>query len=207
MTGRLTRRRLLGTGTLAIVAGMAGCLDSGGEDTEPTEEDEPESSDDQSTPDEDSEGTPADQETPTDEDGEETPDDTEDASTDPKDLDLREANVVGVEIDGGDGSYRVGVTLHHDDNGEEGYANWWQAEHLDGTQLGRRDLTHPHSTQPFTRSATIDVPDDVACVVIRGHDQTHEYGGVAMLVNSESGAMRAVDQGRERQSFERRDCP
>ena len=66
--------------------------------------------------------------------------------------------------------------------GDDGYANWWQVERLDGSRLGRRDLLHAHSQQPFTRSETIDVPDDVTCVVVRGHDQTHEYGGVAMLV-------------------------
>ena len=45
------------------------------------------------------------------------------------------------------------------------------------------------------------------CVVVRGHDQTHEYGGVAMLVTLDSGAMWAVDQGPDPQSFEDADCP
>jgi hypothetical protein len=44
-------------------------------------------------------------------------------------------------------------------------------------------------------------------VVVRGHDQTHEYGGQAMLVNLDSGATRAVDQGPESQSFDASDCP
>jgi hypothetical protein len=203
MTGRLTRRRVVKTSPLALVAGMAGCLDSGDGDTGP--EDESESSGGQSTPDEDGEETLTEEVTPTDEDDEETP--TDDASTDPDVLDLREANVVGIEIDDSDGQHSFSVTLHHDDDGEEGYANWWQVEQLDGTQLGRRDLTHPHSNQPFTRSASIEIPEEVTCVVVRGHDQTHEYGGVAMLVDIESGATRAVDQGSEPQTFESSDCP
>ncbi|PSQ57210.1 MAG: hypothetical protein BRD23_08780 [Halobacteriales archaeon SW_9_67_25] len=124
-------------------------------------------------------------------------------------LDLREANVVGVEFAGGDGSYDFDVTLHHDDDGEEGYANWWQVERLDGTQLGRRDLAHPHSRQPFTRSSLspFDIPADVTCVVVRCHDQTHGYGGRAVLVNLDSGATRGILQGADPQSFGAGDCP
>ena len=121
-------------------------------------------------------------------------------------LDLQEANVVGVEFEETGGGYRFDVTLHHDDDGEDGYADWWQVERLDGSRLGRRDLLHAHSRQPFTRSETIEVPDDVNCVVVRGHDQIHEYGGVAMLVTLDSGAMWAVDQGPDPQSFEDADC-
>jgi hypothetical protein len=122
-------------------------------------------------------------------------------------LDLREANVTGVESSHSGGAVTFDVTLYHDDDGEEGYANWWQVERLDGTQVGRRVLTHPHSTKPFTRSDTYEVPDDVTCVVVRGHDQTHGYGGQAAVVNLESGAVSLVDQGSERRSFSESDCP
>jgi hypothetical protein len=110
-------------------------------------------------------------------------------------LDLREANVTGVEIESTADGYDFAVTLYHDDDGEDGYANWWQVERLDGTKLGRRDLTHAHGTREFTRSATIAVPDDVSCVVVRGHDQTHGYGGQAMTVRLDDGATTAVRQG------------
>ncbi|GCF12134.1 hypothetical protein Harman_00690 [Haloarcula mannanilytica] len=133
---------------------------------------------------------------------------TENPTTTAPDLDLREANVVGVEItDESGGDYRFDVTLYHDDDGEEGYANWWQVETLGGDQLGRRDLLHAHSTAPFTRSETIAVPDDVACVVVRGHDQTHGYGGQAMTVAVPGGATRAIQQGSERQTVAESDCP
>lgn len=115
------------------------------------------------------------------------------------DLDLREANVVGVAIEfEGDGSYRFEVTLYHDDDGEDGYANWWQVERSDGTQLGRRTLRHAHSTAPFTRSTTVEIPGDVDRVVVRGHDQKHDYGGQAAVVSLDDGEAQFVRQGSQR---------
>jgi hypothetical protein len=58
-----------------------------------------------------------------------------------------------------------------------------------------------------TRSETVDVPDDVDCVVVRGHDQTHGYGGQAMLVTLDSGDTRRHQQGSEPDQFEAADCP
>ena len=123
-------------------------------------------------------------------------------------LDLRKANVVSIGIDDSDGASTFTVGLHHDDAGEDGYADWWQVETLDGTQLGRRDLLHAHeSNQPFERSETIEIPDDVTCVVVRGHDQTHGYGGRAVVVNLDSGGQNAISQGSERQTVSESDCP
>ncbi len=133
-----------------------------------------------------------------------------DDSTDRADdaaLDRREANVVGVDVTNDDTGYSFDVTLHHDDEGEDGYADWWQVERLDGTRLGRRDLRHPHAQQPFTRSDSYDLPADVACVTVRGHDQTHGYGGRAMLVDLSSGATRSVAQGRDPGSLAATACP
>jgi len=124
------------------------------------------------------------------------------------DLNRREANVVGVTVSHSSGArYDFDVTLDHDDAGEEGYANWWQVESVDGTRHGRRDLAHPHSTQPFTRSATVDLPDDVTCVVVRGHDETHGYGGQVALVTLDDGTSRLVAQGAEPRRFGPGDCP
>jgi len=140
-------------------------------------------------------------------DNESTATDNETTTADDSKLDLREANVVGVEFEERDGAHQFDVTLHHDDDGEDGYANWWQVETLDGTQLGRRKLTHPHSRQPFTRSDTFEIPNDVTCVVVRGHDQTHGYGGRAVVVNLDSGGQNAIRQGSERQAVSESDRP
>lgn len=135
-------------------------------------------------------------------------DDTEPTTVDDdSELDLREANVVSVVIDDSDGASTFTVGLHHDDAGEEGYADWWQVETLDGTQLGRRELRHAHEQQPFERSETIEIPNDVTCVVVRGHDQTHDYGGRAVVVNLASGGQNAISQGSERQTVSESDCP
>ena len=135
-----------------------------------------------------------------------TPSATDEPTSD--DLDLREANVTDVAVtNSGDRNYRFDVTLYHDDDGEDGYADWWQVETFDGEQLGRRDLLHAHSTAPFTRSETVEIPAGVDCVVVRGHDQGHGYGGQAMLVTVDGGAIRAVEQGPERQSMADQPCP
>lgn len=145
-------------------------------------------------------------------DGEETTDDTDDtetdgSETDEEDIDLREANVTSVEFSReGDEEHTFDVTLFHDDDGEDGYANWWQVESLNGTRLGRRDLTHPHGTQRFTRSETVNTGDET-CVVVRGHDQTHGYGGRAVVVNLETAEIRGFLQGEEPSSFDGGDCP
>jgi hypothetical protein len=120
---------------------------------------------------------------------------------------LREANVTAVDVADAGGDVRFDVTLYHDDDGESGYADWWQVESLDGDRLGRRELLHAHGTRRFTRSATVAVPDAVRCVVVRGHDQTHGYGGQAALVRPGDGASRFVRQGPDPRSFGAGDCP
>lgn len=101
-------------------------------------------------------------------------------------LDLREANVVGVEWRVMNGVHRFDVTLYHDDDGEEGYADWWQIETADGEVLARREMRHSHGTREFTRSESVRLPDGVTCLVVRGHDRTHGFGGQAMVVNLET---------------------
>ncbi|KTG27231.1 hypothetical protein [Haloferax profundi] len=129
-----------------------------------------------------------------------------DSAGDNDDLDLREANVMAVSFEQSGGDYRFSVTLLHDDDGEDGYANWWVVESLDGTELGKRELLHAHGTQEFTRSETISIPEGTTCVVVRGHDQTHGYGGQAVLVNLETGATRVEKQGPEPRSFADATC-
>jgi hypothetical protein len=197
----LSRRRLLSQWSVITLAALAGCADSG-QESRPGE-------DGQDTTDETTTATRDTSETSTSDDvGTDSTSDaetTDGAGTDG--LDLREANVVDVSFEEQNGTYTFDVTLHHDDDGEEGYANWWQVERLDGTRLGRRELLHAHSQQPFTRSETIEIPEEVPCVVVRGHDQTHEYGGLAIVVNLGSGETLLRDQGSERQSFDASDCP
>lgn len=132
---------------------------------------------------------------------------TEDGGPTAEELDLREANVVAVDVASVDGGYRFSVTLHHDDAGEDGYADWWQVETVDGERIGRRELLHAHGTEPFTRSTTVAVPGGVDCVVVRGHDQVHGYGGRAMVVDLASGETWSVSQGSARRAVTAEACP
>jgi hypothetical protein len=184
---QLRRRRFLAVGFLAA---LAGCSGDAGSDDAPTGSGET--------------GSP----TGTTGTGDSTGTTGTGDSTATVGLDLREANVTGVDIDSGDGRrFDVDVTLIHDDGGEDGYANWWQVETLEGERLGRRDLAHPHGTREFTRGAEIEIPADVSCVVVRGHDQTHAYGGRAMLVDVDAGATTARRQGSDPADFSSIDCP
>ncbi|UCG01940.1 MAG: hypothetical protein JSW11_20365 [Candidatus Heimdallarchaeota archaeon] len=117
-------------------------------------------------------------------------------------LDLREANVTGVTFEQIDSvTYRFNVTLFHDDDGEAGYADFWVIETLNGTELGRRILTHPHGTQEFSRSGLIMIPGGIDIVVVRGHDQIHGFGGRAIIINIRTDEFEVVDQGSELMDF------
>jgi hypothetical protein len=120
-------------------------------------------------------------------------------------LDLKEANVMDVSVEGEEGTYTFDVTLYHDDEGEDGYADRWVVESLDGKEVGRRALAHPHGTRRFTRSGT--VATDESCVVVRGGDRTHGYGGRAVVVNPETGEARGFLQGEEPSPFDEGNCP
>jgi len=161
MTATHGRRAFL-TATAATAASLAGCG-------------QPES---RGTATESGGGTDADARSDT-----ETGDDTDPTGADTEmgtgasstELDLREANVVGVSVGAaGDARYQFDVTLIHDDDGGDGYADWWQVEgpRRDATRAAQIPPT-PTGTQEFTRSADVEVPGEHACVVVRGHDQTH----------------------------------
>jgi len=128
-----------------------------------------------------------------------------DGTSDEEELDLREANVVGVSVEDNGGAYTFNTTLYHDDDGEDGYADRWVVETLGGDEVGRRELAHPHGTRRFTRSTT--VATDASCVVVRGHDETHGYGGRAVVVDLSSDETEGYSQGGEPRSFGEDDCP
>ena len=114
----------------------------------------------------------------------------------PSDLDLQEANVLDVRfIKLDDYKVRFDVTLLHDDDGESpSFADSWQVEDLDGNVLGERILAHSHGTIPFTRSATILIPEGIDLVIVRGHDMEHGFGGQAALVNMTTGEVHFFDE-------------
>ncbi len=114
----------------------------------------------------------------------------------PSHLDLQEANVLDVRfVKLDEYKVRFDVTLLHDDDGESpSFADRWQVEDLDGAVLGERILAHSHGTIPFTRSATILIPEAIDLVIVRGHDMEHGFGGQAALVNMTTGEVHFFDE-------------
>ncbi len=97
-----------------------------------------------------------------------------------------EVDVVAVDATRqSNGMWRFSVTLRHDDEGWDHYANRWDVVGPDGTVYGERVLAHPHvDEQPFTRSLSgVAIPDDVRQVIIRGNDSVHGLGGVERTVD------------------------
>jgi len=97
-----------------------------------------------------------------------------------------EADVVDVAIAAeGDGRYNFDVTVAHEDQGWEHYADLWQVLAPDGTVLGQRELLHPHETeQPFTRSLSgVAIPPYIGQVTVRARDSVHGFGSAEMTVD------------------------
>lgn len=91
-----------------------------------------------------------------------------------------EADVVDAEARAtGDGTYSFQVTVRHEDEGWDHYADQWQVLAPDGTELGIRTLHHPHvDEQPFTRSLSgVEVPEGIDAVRLRARDSVHGHGG------------------------------
>ena len=53
----------------------------------------------------------------------------------------------------------------------------------------------------FTRSHLIMIPNGIDYVVVRGHDQTHGYGGQAIVLELSTGVEDKINQGTEPQDF------
>lgn len=97
-----------------------------------------------------------------------------------------EADVLDASIDpDGRGTYRVTVTVRHADTGWDHYADAWDVLAPDGTVLATRTLFHPHvNEQPFTRSLSgVEIPAEIAQVIIRAHDSVDGYGGAELTVD------------------------
>lgn len=96
-----------------------------------------------------------------------------------------EADVVNVEVaQQNGGTYQFSVSVRHNDEGWDHYADAWDVSNLDGTVYATRVLAHPHENeQPFTRSKSgVNIPAGVKMVLVRAHDKVHGYGGKTMQV-------------------------
>ena len=93
--------------------------------------------------------------------------------------------VTDVEMRPSGSGWRFDVTVSHPDTGWDHYADAWAVYAPDGTELGVRELLHPHvNEQPFTRSLSgVQIPDDLTEVIVRARDSVHGWGeGVTVSV-------------------------
>ena len=100
-----------------------------------------------------------------------------------------EADVIGVEVKKiGNYTYHFSVTVSHNDEGWEHYADKWEILAPDGRILGTRTLLHPHvDEQPFTRSGGPVPIEANTIVLVRAHMHPLGYGGAALRGSLEQG--------------------
>ena len=105
----------------------------------------------------------------------------------PGNPDLDYAQVIFVKASqSSDGSWKFDVTVRHDDQGWDDYADAWLVVQPETEAvLGERILLHPHDTeQPFTRSQSgIIIPDGVTQVIVRAKDNVEGFGGQEVIVD------------------------
>jgi hypothetical protein len=109
------------------------------------------------------------------------------------DENLNYAQVVFVTATKKGGSpWRFDVTVRHNDEGWEHYADSWQVINPTSEEvLAERVLAHPHDTeQPFTRSlGDIKIPSGLTHVRVRAKCNIHGFGGreVTVILTKERG--------------------
>ena len=87
------------------------------------------------------------------------------------------AEIVSAEAARSGEAWRVSVTLRHADTGWDDYADGWRVL-LEGKVLGTRVLLHPHvNEQPFTRSATVEIPEGTEAVEIEASTNVGGWEG------------------------------
>ena len=89
-----------------------------------------------------------------------------------------EAEVIDVKVTAAASGFRFEVTVRHDDEGWDHYADRWEVLGPDGEVLAVRVLAHPHEyEQPFTRGLTgVEIAAGVRRVRVRAHDSVHGEG-------------------------------
>jgi hypothetical protein len=86
---------------------------------------------------------------------------------------------------GSNGLWKFDVTVEHNDEGWDHYADAWQVVDPAGNVLAERVLAHPHDNeQPFTRSqSNIEIPSDLTTVTVRAKCNVHGFGGQEVMVD------------------------
>jgi len=92
-----------------------------------------------------------------------------------------EANILDVDVKNeGNDRYTFHVTVQHEDNGWDHYADRWEILTPEGEIVAIRILRHPHiKEQPFTRGLPfVPVSKDINEVTIRAHCSVDGFEGI-----------------------------
>lgn len=113
-----------------------------------------------------------------------------------------ETHVVGLQYKSPEssGGYEFFVGLQAPEADGLG-ATWWQVETLDREKIARKTFQKPRGGR-FTTVKTIEIPEDVTAVVVRGRGRRSKYGGRVMLADLNAGLIKIENQGEEPKSFE-----
>ena len=90
------------------------------------------------------------------------------------------------------GHWDVYVTVRHNDQGWDHYADRWQViDEKTGDVLVERILAHPHDNeQPFTRSLSgLVIPEGIRNLRIRSSCPQHGYGGREISIELPTGSI------------------
>lgn len=88
-----------------------------------------------------------------------------------------DVEIVKVKLTSHAGTWQADVTLKHDDAGWKHYADAWRLVDVNGNEIGKRTLYHPHvNEQPFTRSlSSFYIPKDKKIIFVEAHDLKHGW--------------------------------
>jgi hypothetical protein len=96
------------------------------------------------------------------------------------------AQVIHVKAAAEGNTWTFYVTVRHNDEGWDHYADKWQVvDPENGTLIAERVLMHPHDNeQPFARSkGGIEIPPDITKVAVRAGCNVHGFGGNQIIVD------------------------
>ena len=106
-----------------------------------------------------------------------------------------EVSIVNVKAhQSSDKTWSFAVTLKHNDEGWDHYANEWQVLAPDNKILATRTLYHPHvNEQPFTRNTSgVKIPADMTTVYIIAKDTVHGLAKKAAEINLKTNEVNAI---------------
>lgn len=94
------------------------------------------------------------------------------------------AIIENVEAERSGATWIFSVTLSHADTGWDDYADGWRILLEDATEVGYRELLHPHvNEQPFTRSLTrVQIPEEAEVVFVQARTNKGGWGEALFTV-------------------------